>query len=272
MLGTKDPKWFLVGEVKLAVMVVVTFGLYQLYWFYKQWDRVRDAGDHVAPVPRAIFSVVFCYSLFRRIMDSTHAVGVNARVPPWLLAVGFILASLMWRLEGPAGFLGFLAFAPLVAAQRIANTVALAQGSTDDRNTRLTILNWGGVVVGSGLLAILAVSARPTSKAYLTGVAAVVNRTLPKRLDKETELVEAVGLEGVLVYRYRMANRSADQVDANGFGQRLRPALVQGVCASEARQTMLDRGVTLRFAYGDKDGREIVTIDIVGADCAPGGR
>jgi hypothetical protein len=25
--------------------------------------------------------------------------------------------------------------------------------------------------------------------------------------------------------------------------------------------------VTLRFVYGDKDGREIVAIDIVGADC-----
>ncbi|HET6900524.1 MAG TPA: DUF4339 domain-containing protein, partial [Vicinamibacteria bacterium] len=158
MLGTKDPKWFLVGEVKLALMVVATLGLYQLYWFYKQWDRVRDAGESVAPVPRSIFSIVFCYSLFRRIMDSTHAAGVSARIPPWVLAVGFILPSLTWKLDGPASFLGFLAFAPLVAAQHIANTVALAQGSTDDRNTRLSLLNWAGLVVGSALLVVVAIS------------------------------------------------------------------------------------------------------------------
>jgi hypothetical protein len=236
MLGTKDPKWFLVGEVKLAVMVVATFGLYQLYWFYKQWHRVRDAGESVAPVPRAIFSVVFCYSLFRRIMDSTHAAGVKAGIPPWVLAVGFILPSLTWKLDGSASFLGFLAFVPLVAAQHVASAVAVAQGSTDDRNTRLTLPNWAGLVVGSGLLLILAISARPTSKAYLSSVAAAMNRTLPKTLDKETVLAEAIGLDGVLVYRYRMPNRSADEMDANAFGQRLRPALLKGVCASDARR------------------------------------
>ena len=94
MLGTKDPQWFLVGERKLPVMMLVTLGLYQLYWFYKQWERVRDAGDNVAPAPRAIFTLIFCHSLFRRIIDSTHAVGVKTSLPAWLLTVGFIVPSL----------------------------------------------------------------------------------------------------------------------------------------------------------------------------------
>jgi hypothetical protein len=183
----------------------------------------------------------------------------------------------MWKLPGPEAFLGFLAFVPLVAAQRIATAVALAQGSTDDRNTRLTLLNWGGVVAGGGLLVLLALagllqntwlSEPPTSKAYLTGVANIVNKTLPKSLDNETELVETVGLEGVLVYRYRLVNRSADEVDATVFRRSARPALVQTACGSQARQTLLDRGVTLRYSYGDKAGREVVAIDVVGADCA----
>jgi hypothetical protein len=155
MLGTKDPKWFLVGSAKLAVMFVATLGLYQLYWFYKQWDRIRDAGDHVAPAARSIFAILFCYSLFRRIVDSTHAVGLSTRVPPWLLAIGFILPSLTWRIEGPEGFLGFLAFVPLVAAQRIANAVAVAQGSLEDRNTRLTWSNWVAVVITAGILGLI---------------------------------------------------------------------------------------------------------------------
>ena len=198
----------MVGSVKLAVMFVATLGLYQLYWFYKQWDRVRDAGDNVAPAPRSLFAIVFCYSLFRRINDSTHAVGVHTRLPPLLLAVGFILPSLMWKVDGLASLLGFLAFVPLVAAQRIANAVALAQGSTEDHNTRLTRLNWAGVVAGGGLIALLALAVLlgisgldqpPTSKAFLSGVASVVNKTLPKKLDAETELVETIGREGVLV-------------------------------------------------------------------------
>ncbi|HEU0091588.1 MAG TPA: DUF4339 domain-containing protein [Vicinamibacteria bacterium] len=275
--GMKDPKWFMVGAVKLAVMMVATFGLYQLYWFYKQWDRVRDAGDNVSPAPRSLFGIVFCYSLFRRIIDSTHAVGVSTRLPPSLLAVGFILPSLMWRADGPQSYLGFLAFVPLVAVQRIANAVALGQGSTEDRNTRLTWLNWVGVVVAGGLMALLALATLlqnsglgqpPTSKAYLASVARIVNTTLPKKLDRETVLVETEGLEGVLVYRYRMVNRSANEMDAGRLVQDVRPSLVTEACTSQTRQTLLDRGVTVRHSYRGKDGREVVAIDIVAADCA----
>jgi hypothetical protein len=163
--GMKDPKWFMVGSVKLAVMMVATLGLYQIYWFYKQWDRVRDAGDNVAPAPRSIFSIVFCYSLFRRIIDSTHAVGLNTSIPPSLLAIGFVVSSLMWRANGPESYLGFLAFVPLVAAQRIANAVARGQGSTEDRNTRLTWLNWVGVVVAAGFFALLVLGLALQSRA-----------------------------------------------------------------------------------------------------------
>jgi hypothetical protein len=157
--GSKPPRWFLVGGTKLAVMMVVTLGLYQLYWFYKQWDRVRDAGDHVAPAPRSLFAIIFCHSLFRRIIDSTHAVGVQTSLSPWLLAVGFIFPSLLWRVEGAAAFLGFLAIVPLVAAQRIATAVALAQGSTEDRNTRLTLYNWLGIAAVIGIFVLLVLAA-----------------------------------------------------------------------------------------------------------------
>ena len=157
--GTKDPQWFLVGGVKLAVMMVVTLGLYQLYWFYKQWDRVRDAGDNVAPAARAIFTIVFCYSLFRRIIDSTHAVGVHTRLPPLLMTLGFILPSLIARADGPEALLGFLAIVSLVAVQRLATAVALAQGSTEDRNTRLTPANWAWIAALVGLFVLMVLGA-----------------------------------------------------------------------------------------------------------------
>jgi hypothetical protein len=137
---------------------VLTFGLYQLYWLYKQWDRVRDAGENLAPAARSLFGIIFCYSLFRRIIDSTDAVGVRTQVPAWLLAAGFILTNLMWRVDGPASFLGFLAFVPLVAAQRVATAVALAQGSTEDRNTRLTLANGAWIAASIGLFVLIAVA------------------------------------------------------------------------------------------------------------------
>jgi len=157
MTGMKDPRWFMVGGVKLAVMIVVTLGFYQIYWFYKQWDRVRDAGENVAPAPRSLFSLIFCYSLFRRIVDSSHSAGVPTSVPAWLLTAGFILPNLLWRYEGTEAYLGFLGIVPMVAAQRIATAVAIAQGSTDDRNTRLTWRNWAWIGALVGLFALIVV-------------------------------------------------------------------------------------------------------------------
>jgi TolB-like protein len=55
--------------------------------------------------------------------------------------------------------LAFLAIVPLVAAQRNATAVALSQGSTEDRNTRLTPLNWVGVVAMAGIFVFLVLAA-----------------------------------------------------------------------------------------------------------------
>ena len=138
-------------------------------------------------------------------------------------------------------------------------------------------INWVGVAVSGGLIALLILGTLlqnsglgqpPTSKAYLSTVASIVNKTLPNKLDSETELVETEGLEGVLVYRYRMVNRSARELDPGRLVQGLRPSLVTSACTSQTRHTLLDRGVTVRHSYRDKDGREVVAIDIVAADCA----
>src|SRR5690349_14128455 len=44
--------WFRVGTAKLLLMCVVTFGLYQIYWFYQQWRHVQRRGERVHPALR----------------------------------------------------------------------------------------------------------------------------------------------------------------------------------------------------------------------------
>ena len=273
--GLTQPQWFLVGGAKLVVMSVITLGLYQLYWFYKQWDRVRDAGDNVQPAARSLFALVFCHSLFGRIVDSTYAVGVKAPTPAGGLTAAFILTSLAWRAPGAIGLLGFLSVVPLVVAQRVATEVALRQGSTEERNTHLTPLNWAGVAAAGGfaLLGVLGVIystwlRAPTSQAYLSTVASEMNRTLPTMLDKDTQLVDTVGLEGALLYHYRLVNYTADQLDPSELDKGLRPSLVQKDCTTpQTRDTLLKQGVKLRHIYRDKNDRDVVTIEIVGKDC-----
>jgi len=37
-----DPPFFAVSVLKLFVMCVCTFGIYQFYWFYKNWQRIAE--------------------------------------------------------------------------------------------------------------------------------------------------------------------------------------------------------------------------------------
>src|SRR3954471_7435319 len=51
-VGTVAPvsaPWFRVGTAKLLLMCVVTFGVYEIYWFYQQWRHVQRRGERVHP-------------------------------------------------------------------------------------------------------------------------------------------------------------------------------------------------------------------------------
>ena len=152
-----ETPWFLVGGAKLLVMSVATLGLYEIYWCYQHWKRVRDVqGDAVAPLPRAIFAIIFCFPLFERISDQAADRGLEHVPSPKACAALFILLSFAWRLPDPAWLAGFLAALPLIPIQRAAQALALEAAPNADPNTTLTGLNWVVVVVG-GLAILLAV-------------------------------------------------------------------------------------------------------------------
>ena len=149
----------MVGPAKLVVMSVVTLGLYQVFWFYQNWRQVRDVhGEDIWPVPRAIFSVIFCFSLFRRLEDEAALRGQVDAPSPALHAVAFFLLTLASRLPVPWGLIALASVVPLVPFQRAANAIALQAAPGTDPNTTFSGLNWVGIVVG-GLFLLLALAA-----------------------------------------------------------------------------------------------------------------
>lgn len=152
-----DVPFFPVSTFKLVLMSVCTLGVYELYWFYKNWQLVkaRDGSD-IYPFWRAFFGVFFCYSLFTKVRDHGHPdVGSN-RLPAGALAFGWIVATLMWRLPDPYSMCSLLAFVFMIPVQMTANRINSAVEPEHDRNGRLTWLNWVGVVIG-GLVVALAI-------------------------------------------------------------------------------------------------------------------
>ena len=154
---TTGTPFFAVTTFKYVLMFVCTFSFYQIYWFYKNWQLIKEregfAGLRISPVPRAIFAVFFCYQCFARVRDYEHPALKPGRLAAGPLAAGWIILSLLWRLPDPWWWLNTLTFLFVLPVQWRVNQINAAVAPDHDRNGRLSWLNW--VAVGIGSLFIL---------------------------------------------------------------------------------------------------------------------
>jgi hypothetical protein len=145
------PEFFPVSLTKLFVMSTVTFGLYEIYWFYKNWRLVKNQeGTNIVPALRAIFCVFFCYWLFERIegdADEQKTVSIHASV----LTAGWIIMNLLWRLPEPYLLIGLTQPLFLLPAQRAVN--ALNQKLVPGHSPNNHFSAWNIVAIAIGSLA-----------------------------------------------------------------------------------------------------------------------
>ena len=148
-----EPPFFAVSVAKLAVMSVCTFSVYEVYWFYKNWQRIaeRERGS-VWPLARAIFAVFYCYPCFARIRDDDGVSQLESRLHALPLAIGFIATSVTWRLPDPWGWISLSSFLFLLPVQSYVNRLNALASPSHDRNSRFSGWNWAAVVVGGGVL------------------------------------------------------------------------------------------------------------------------
>jgi hypothetical protein len=154
------PTFFAVGLVKLLVMSVATAGLYELYWFYRNWQHIRDREKPgIWPVWRTVFSVVFCLPCLAAIGRTGRDLGVPPAVPAWALAVGWVVAVVASQLNPPWMFMTLLSGLFLLPMQACANRINAIAAPTHTRNAGLSRWNWAAVVVGTTILVLAALGA-----------------------------------------------------------------------------------------------------------------
>jgi hypothetical protein len=137
-----------------------------------------------------------------------------------------------------------------------------------------SVLLWGMVVVVGAYFLFLRApewfqeEADPRSEEFLGKIAAEINRSVPVMIDKETELMPAVGAPGMLIYNYRLVSYSVAEVDHDRFATGAKERVKQGACSRpETRDSLLKKGVTLRYSYFDRDKQHIATVDVAPSDC-----
>jgi hypothetical protein len=153
----ETPAFFAVSVTKLVILSLCTLGLYEMYWFYKNWQliRLREQSD-ISPGPRAFFALLYCYPCFSRIREFGVKAGVMPNLSAGALATGWILSTLTWRLPEPYSLLAFAAIVFLVPVQSHVNEINAAVAPGHSPNHRFTKWNWLAVALGGPIL-ILAI-------------------------------------------------------------------------------------------------------------------
>ena len=121
----------------MVTLHLVTFGLYDLYWGYRQWHAHQAThGRPIWPLVRTWFSVFYTHGLFRSLDARARAVGARPNWRPnsqawWFVGLTFVGVLASRFMEDSAGAIALvlicytLRVLPLIAAQRLSNEAHL---------------------------------------------------------------------------------------------------------------------------------------------------
>lgn len=165
---TAPQPFYVVSKAKFLTLYVLTFGIYQLYWAYKNWHQFRHAsGQELWPVARALFSIFFIHALYR---EADAILKRDGRSQDWrhdelatLFVGGVILNAVLDGLARqhmgyPFIDIASLALLPVLAwvtwlGQRGLN--AAAGDLHGQSNARFTPINYLFMVLGTLLLVVV---------------------------------------------------------------------------------------------------------------------
>lgn len=147
--GEKAP-YYCVSVFKLALLSFTTLGIYELFWFYKNWKTVKiTTKREINPFWRAVFSPLFCYSFANTVNSTAESLPSIPRISPTPIAVSYFIFIVLHRLPDPYWLISFFSFLPLIP---IANQIRQIHEAV--RPGEDTMYKWGfasilSLIIGS---------------------------------------------------------------------------------------------------------------------------
>jgi len=163
-------EFYVVAVRKFVLLYVFTWGLYSVYWFYRNWNLYRRFHTvRLWPVPRSIFQIFFVHRLFEfidaRLGRAGKSTGWKARSQATAYVILMVATYMVDRANPGTSMLisllisavSFVTMLPLLAAQRAIN---LAEGDpAGSTNAELSGANIAWMIAGgllwAAMLAIL---------------------------------------------------------------------------------------------------------------------
>jgi len=152
-----QPLFFPVSILKLVVMSIVTLGIYEVYWFYKNWKLIQErTNTDIRPFWRGVFLVFYCHPFFKEVRKESAAHFSETETSPLLITVVYIIFKVACKLPEPFYLICYLCPFVLIPIQTEINRLNSSAAPHHDPNTRFTGWNIFGVVVG-GIAFVLVV-------------------------------------------------------------------------------------------------------------------
>jgi hypothetical protein len=171
-----SPPYYVVGTTKFFLLSTMTFSMYFVYWFYRNWRTVsRRTGEAMWPVMRGVFLIFFTHSLFTDVDEFIKSKGKTFDWAPRLIATIFVILVIFSNITGQLSSnelipemvdvftIALIPVLPLVImpAQRAINFAS--DDPNGEGNSKLTVYNWLWLILGGlfwaatllGLYAIL---------------------------------------------------------------------------------------------------------------------
>ncbi|MCA9981056.1 MAG: hypothetical protein KDD89_09485 [Anaerolineales bacterium] len=155
-IDNKTPLFFPVSRLKLVVMSFCTLGLYQIYWFYENWQLYREREEErIYPLIRAVLAIVYAYALFKEVKQAAQKYG--ASLPPNIavLAGLYVVLNLLGFAPTALVWLSLTAVFVLLPIQEVVNEVNRRATPDVPPNAQFTPLNFVALLVGSVVWGIL---------------------------------------------------------------------------------------------------------------------
>ena len=131
-------KYFTASTFKLIFMSIVTFGLYNIYWFYKNWLVIKKfENTKIMPFWRALFSSIFAYFMFKRIQKSAKNSGSDLSIFPVITALAYFAVEALGHLPEPYWFLYLFSVLLLIPANAAATKVNQQACSESYQNEKI---------------------------------------------------------------------------------------------------------------------------------------
>jgi len=158
--AASEPEYFSVSPLKLIIMYICTLGIYKIYWFYRQWSCVkRHERSEIAPIWRAVFSLIFAYSLFERIRASGRRCNTESSFVSGLLVFGLWILAICARLPAPFWIVTFFSVVLLVPVQFVIDDINDVVNPQHDPNQTFTKSDIVVMVIGGSLLLLAVIGA-----------------------------------------------------------------------------------------------------------------